>query len=290
MRIWADCIPCILKMALDVGRLSIKDEAGLKAFIAEVLTMPPLRGEEWSITSPEVVYGIWEKLVRITQDPDPLREVKAEQNRKALELYEKAREHIRMSGDPFLTALKLAVAGNAMDTMVGVGRDGSPGGLDTESLAITREGAEQLRKKFAEAENIAYLVDNCGEVVFDRLFLELLQEVRKRNVTVVVRHLPVLNDVTIPEALTVGLDEVAPVVDNGIPVPYPGTRLNLVSREIRDLLLNVELIISKGVGNLDSLTEEPELKGKTAFLFHGKCHPCCSPRGVSLGTLIVDHY
>lgn len=289
MRICADCIPCLLKMSLDVARLSIKDEGGLQAFIADILAMPPLKGEEWDITSPEIVFSIWEKMVQITGDPDPLREIKAEQNRKALALYERARDHVRRSPDPFLTALKFATAGNAMDAMVGLERDGSPGGLDTESLVITSEGAEQLRTKLAKAKRIAYLVDNCGEVVFDRLFLEVLQEVRKLNATVVVRRLPVLNDVTLLEAHSVGLDTVAPVVDNGITIPYPGTRLDLVSREVRDLLLHAELIISKGVGNLDSLTEELELKGKIAFLFHGKCHPCCSPRRVALGTLIVDN-
>jgi hypothetical protein len=28
MRIWSDCIPCILKMSVDVARLALKDEEG----------------------------------------------------------------------------------------------------------------------------------------------------------------------------------------------------------------------------------------------------------------------
>jgi damage-control phosphatase, subfamily I len=289
LNIWPDCIPCILKMSLDVARLSLKDEEDLKAFVSDVLAMPPMRGEKWNISPPEIIRDIWGKIVGITNDPDPLREMKAEQNRKALRIYEQARDHARKSADPFLASLRFVIAANAMDVMVGVGRSELSAAFETGRMAITVAGAEQLRKRLDEANRIVYLTDNCGEVVFDRLFLEVLGERWRRNITVVVRGLPILNDATMLEARSVGLDQVAPVIENGITTPYPGTRLDLVSARVRDLLLKADLIISKGGGNLESLTEEIDLKGKTAFLFQGKCHPCCRPRDVALGTLIVAH-
>ncbi len=292
MFIWPDCIPCILKMSLEIARLSMKEERTVKAFMDEIVHLPPLRGEQWNITSPEIVQWIWERMVRITKDEDPLRETKAGQNRTALDLYDAARDRVRKSADPFLAALKFAIAGNSMDAMVDVRRDRSAGsfqGNPAGDWVLTDEGAEGLRNRLHEATKIVYLLDNCGEIVFDRLFLEVLRETYERQVSVVVRSRPILNDATMAEARSVGLSAVAPVIENGIPGAFPGTRLHLVSAEVRRLLMDADLIVAKGVGNLDSLTEERELDGRISFLFHGKCHPCCAPRNVSPGTLIVDN-
>ncbi len=292
MLIWPDCIPCILKMALKIARFSMKEERSVKAFMAEIVRLPALRGEEWDITAPEIIQPIWEKMVRITKDEDPLREIKAEQNRKALDLYGAASDRVRKSADPFLEALKLAIAGNSIDVMIDLHQDLSTGdsqGDFTGEWVLTDEGAEGLRNRLAEARRIVYLTDNCGEIVFDRLFLEILKETYGREVSVVVRNRPILNDATIVEARAVGLSAVAPVIGNGIPGAFAGTRLHLVSSDVRRLLMDADLVVAKGGGNLDSLTEETELKGRISFLFHGKCHPCCAPRNVSPGTLVVDN-
>ncbi len=279
-------------MSLEIARLSMKEEHAVKAFMVEILSLPPLRGEEWNITSPAIVQMIWERIVRVTKDEDPLREIKAGQNRKALDLYGVASDRVRKSADPFLAALKFAIAGNSMDAMVDLHRDQSAGAFQGDPAGdwvLTDEGAEGLRNRLRKATRIVYLLDNCGEIVFDRLFLEVLRETYTQEVSVVVRSRPVLNDATIAEARSVGLAAVAPIIENGIPEPFPGTRLHLVSTEIRRLLMAADLIVAKGVGNLDSLTEEGELKGRISFLFHGKCHPCCAPRNVSPGTLIIDN-
>jgi hypothetical protein len=52
---------------------------------------------------------------------------------------------------------------------------------------------------------VAYLADNCGEIVFDALLVDYL----KRNgshVTFAVRGAPILNDATIDDAVALGLD------------------------------------------------------------------------------------
>lgn len=291
MYIWPDCVPCMVKMSLDIARLSIKDERQLKFFLEQVLSLPPLRGEQWNITSPEIVHVIWTKMIGITGHPDPLRTVKAEQNEKALNLYAIAQDQVGTSKDRFVAALKFAIAGNSMDSMITLAnpngnRLSSP---STKDMPLTSEGAEALRGRLEKARTVVYLVDNCGEIVFDRLFLEVLTTEYRAEITAVVRSLPILNDATIQEANSVGLNRLVPVVENGIQIAYPGTRLALVSPAVRHLLLTSDLIISKGVGNLDSLTEEPSLKGKISYLFHGKCHPCCASRNVEPGTLIVEN-
>ncbi len=76
-------------------------------------------------------------------------------------------------------------------------------------------------------------------------------------------------------------------MENGIAEPCPCTILEKVSPEVREEIGESDLLISKGVGNHDILTEEESLRGKISFLLHGKCHPCCSFHEVPLGTPIV---
>jgi uncharacterized protein with ATP-grasp and redox domains len=88
----------------------------------------------------------------------------------------------------------------------------------------------------------------------------------------------------------VGIGKVAQIMENGLPEPLPGTFLKKINRELKEQIEASDLIISKGGGNYDSLTEEEGLKGKVSFLFLAKCHPYCSIHNVSLGAPIVYNF
>jgi uncharacterized protein with ATP-grasp and redox domains len=289
MLIWPDCIPCTLKMALGVARTAIKDDAKIREFLREVSKIRSLRAEDWQATSPEVARDVWLKLVEVTGNADSLRAVKDEQNRIALELYPRAKRVVAASADPFLAALKLAIAGNALDAMVGVDASPSAGLIDQlEKFRIDLGDVEIFRARMKGAKRIVYFADNCGEIVFDKLFLEVVSgSFELEPITVVTRTLPVLNDATLREAREVGLDEGVAVVANGMAEPFPGTSLAKVSPEVRDLVEAADVVVSKGVGNYESLTEEQGLSGRVTYLYHGKCVPCCSAKGAALGDLVV---
>ena len=84
MHIWPDCIPCIEKMALGLARPALKDETRIRLFMTEVLKLPALRGENWHVIAPRVVREVWRILVEHSGESDPARELKREQNRRAL--------------------------------------------------------------------------------------------------------------------------------------------------------------------------------------------------------------
>ena len=117
--IWSDCIPCILKMSLETSRLAGGREDEVKSIVEEILRLKPPRGELWDITSPEIVRDAWYIITEKFGQRDPLRKIKDEQNSKALQCYPHAREVVLGSKDPFLTALKLSIEGNAFDAMIG---------------------------------------------------------------------------------------------------------------------------------------------------------------------------
>ncbi len=271
-----------------MARLALREETEIARFMTDILTIKALRGEEWDIMSPQIIRDIWSRLVAITGERDPMKGIKAEQNRVALDLLPAAIGIVEESEDPFLDSLKFAAAGNALDAMVGVGAD--PSATLTKALgqfALNRAKAECFRERVGKARKLVYFLDNCGEIVFDRLFLQVLRRAYPVEVVAVARSLPILNDATVKEARQVGLDKVARVIGNGLRRPLAGTILAEASTEVQTLVRESDLVVSKGVGNYDSLTEEHHLKGKITFLFHGKCIPCSVPHGVSLGSLVV---
>lgn len=291
MHIWPDCIPCITKMGIELARLAFKDEQRVHQFVEEMLKLPPLRGENWNTISPRVVREIWRMVTQESGNGDPMREIKAGQNRKALEMYPMAKGLVSKSADPFLTSLKLAVVGNSLDAMVSVKEDAAQGLVKSlDSLSINLEEVKRFSERLSKARSILYFTDNCGEIVFDKLFLETLHGMYDVKVTAVTRTVPILNDALLKDAEEVGLSSVATLMENGIQDGIAGTVVAEVSPKVRSLIDESDLLIAKGVGNYDAFTEETWLKGRLTMLFHGKCHPCCDPQGAPLGGLVVYNF
>jgi uncharacterized protein with ATP-grasp and redox domains len=278
-------------MSLDVMRTLINDEKQIKRFLTEVLELKPLRGEDYSITSPEMTRNVWSKIKEFSGLEDPLKAKKEEQNRKALNLYPGAKEIIKKSNDPIVEALKFAILGNSIDSM------GDIKGFSIEEMVkylhenwIDTKAVEELKKKISNVRKIVYLGDNCGEIVFDKLLIETLHHLYHTDIIFITRTLPILNDAIFEDALSVGMDEVATVMENGILEPLPGTFLDRASKEVRHLINDSNLIISKGLGNFDTLSEDETLRGKISFLLRGKCYPSCAAHHVPFGSLIIHHF
>lgn len=276
MLIKPDCISCILKMAITAIRKLTEDEARIQDLTVAILTLPALQGRQWDVSSPEVIEGVMERLITAFNTQDPFEPLKEEQNRVAESLYPTLRGWIQEAEDPLETAVKMAITGNAIDLMVS---DRTVDLLDT----IRRELKQPLppgplarfREKLLASRSLVYLGDNCGEIVFDRLFLETLRGIRDMEVRFVVRGRPALNDATRKEAEAVGIPGVALLMENGCEGPVPGTLLARCSPALRDAIQNADLVISKGGGNFDTLEGESELRTDASFLLLSKCVPYC---------------
>jgi uncharacterized protein with ATP-grasp and redox domains len=275
MKIQADCIPCILTMTLKAIKnlsLTAKEE---KDLLTEIMKIPDLRGLDWNQTSPAIIEAVMTLITNTVHDPDPFLKEKIHLNTQALALLPVLTNWVEGSTDPLYTAAKIAILGNSMDVMM-------PGGLSSlekfirEKLEapLSREAFDLFCRQLSKARQILYLTDNAGEIVFDRLFIQTLKKQYDVNVTVVVRSLPTLNDATLSDAREAGLDQVATLMENGIDGPFPGTSLKRCSPAVRDLAHESDLIISKGGGNFDSLSEEvSDLETPVFFMLLSKCRP-----------------
>jgi damage-control phosphatase, subfamily I len=274
MLIKPDCISCILKMAITAIRKLTADEEVIRELTVRILTIPALQGRQWDLPSPEVIERVMEMLIESFGTADPFQALKQEQNRIALALYPALQKMVREADDPLQTAVKLAIVGNAIDLMV---TDRVP---DLEKM-IRREVQQPLPgevlaeflKKLGEARTLVYLADNSGEIVFDKLLLETIQDRYSPRVTFVVRSVPALNDATWKEAEMVGLDQVASIMVNGLTAPVPGTVLARCSSALREKVRDADLVISKGGGNFDTLEGEKDLESDISFLLLSKCIP-----------------
>jgi hypothetical protein len=129
-----------------------------------------------------------------------------------------------------------------------------------------------------KTKRILYLADNAGETVFDRLLIEEL----KKPVIYAVREKPIINDATREDAYLSGIHEVAEVISTGCDAP--GTILKFCSNEFLEIYKNSDLIISKGQGNYEGLSDEPR---PIFFLLKAKCSIIAQDTGVEQGDVML---
>jgi damage-control phosphatase, subfamily I len=271
-----DCIPCILKMTLDLLRELPISEDQVSGLFSRVLEFPPLKGDDWRTTSPQVIEPIMRLMSDTVGDADPFSAVKKGQNERMAAIYPEMKQWVQQSAAPLETAVKLAIIGNAVDFMMAGGPTDLVAFIRSKLIApISATAFSQFRLRLAAARSLVYFADNCGEIVMDKLLIETLKTMFPRlEVLLVVRSMPALNDVTRKEALAIGIDSVAGIVGNGMDGPVPGTILSRCSKELNHLVNRADLIISKGGGNFDTLSEEAGcLPTDITFLLLSKCVP-----------------
>ena len=278
MKTYIECIGCLVKQSVEIAKAHIpqdKQDTFIRTILKRISEMdysnpPPIMATE--------MYSLVQELTGIT---DPYAEIKDYYNEKALNLYTEFKHLVTSSDDPFETALRIAVAGNIID--FGIGTKDSIQIRETVNRALSAQFAinhiEKLKENLSEAELVLYLADNAGEIVFDRLFIEQLGP---KRVVCAVRHAPIINDATLDDAKKAGLCDVCRVISSGSRAP--GTPLAMCSDEFRDLFARAQVVIAKGQGNFETLSQADR---DIFFLFMAKCPVISTEAGVPVGSFIV---
>lgn len=255
-----DCIPCFLKQALYAARLTGASPLVQKEILDRVaLLLPSL---DLSLTPPENSIAIYELISRITDCADPFFDLKQESNLLALGMRNKIREIIKETDHPLLTSIKFSIAGNIIDYGAHQNFDIRQTIDNCLAKKLAINDFDKLVNDLETAENILYLCDNSGEIVFDSLVVEEL----KTKVTFAVKEKPIINDALQEDALTCGLDKLGDIISNG--TSCPGTPLRKCSTEFQRKFSKADLIISKGQGNFETLSE---IAAPIYFLLTVKC-------------------
>ena len=292
MLLEAECVPCILRMSVAALRQLPLDENTIRELTAEILEIPSLRGLDWNTTSAEVIEDVWRKIVKKTGSTDPFRLVKSNQNKKIMDLYPDLQQMINEAVDPLYMAVKLAILGNSLDLMVADSAETFENSIkDRVDAPLPVEIYSAFEQQLRTSKHLVYFGDNAGEIVFDKLLIETIKELHSVEIVFVVRSVPTLNDATLTEASSIGIDNIAQLIENGIDGPLPGTLLARCSNEVQDVVNRSDLIISKGGGNFDTLDEERKhLNKNISFLLLSKCEPYYRHFGVQIYQPILSNY
>ncbi len=215
-----------------------------------------------------------------THNSDPYKKVKKGNNDQAIIMLPELEYLIQQSDDRFSTALRLAIAGNIIDFAASDNFD-LQATIDRALLTeFATDHSNQLRDRLKKAKTVLYLGDNAGEIVFDKLFIRIIDHPR---LIYAVRGAPIINDATMEDAEYVGMHEVANVISNGYDAP--STIPEKSSREFKQYFQEADLIISKGQGNLEGLF--PLSDERIFFLLMVKCNVIADFLQVKKDSLVV---
>ncbi len=275
-----ECIPCFINQAHKASNLATDDSRLQEKILKEVLYR--LSHQSFDTTPPFIGRDIHRIVKLLTGKDDPYREIKEDSNRLAERLMPSLKKIVKDSKDSFETAVRLSIAGNTIDYGQGnqiteqMVKDAISRNL---SKPIDKESVEGLREEIEKASKILYLGDNAGEVFFDKL---LLTELIGFPVKFVVRGAPIINDALVEDARAAGIDEIVEVLENGADIP--GTMLEECSENFKREFVEADLIISKGQGNYETLSDEQK---NIFFLFMSKCPVISRDIGFEQGEMVV---
>lgn len=269
MKVRMMCMECTLKQVRQVADILNVPENMKRQALKEVFEM--LSHLTYEESNPEIMGETLKIISRIFKNNDPYKQIKLEYNQAMMVLYPELIEKLDQSSNALQEGLKLAVLGNLIDfgarhtfTKEDVLKRIEK--LDDYMFAI--DDRSNLFEQLNKAKTLFYIGDNCGEIVFDKIFI---REIKKHHPQITVfygvRGGNVINDVTEEDAYMTGIDEFATIMSSGI--AYPGTVLKACSKAFNKRFETADLIIAKGQGNYESLSDV--IREGLFFVFMAKC-------------------
>ena len=283
MKTYLECIPCFIKQSLEAARMATDDESVQTEVLKEV--MKHLQNVSFTNSPPELSREVHQIIKKITKSEDPYRKVKNQSN----EMAEKEDPHLKKlvdeSDDPLLMAIKLSIVGNVIDFGT-TNRFNVDDMIDNAvKLEFDASSYPQFKKALEQSETILFLADNTGEIFFDKLLLEELVA-RKKQITYVVKANPIINDATVEDAYTAGIDKLAKIIDgdSGQKQSAPGMVLSYASKEFLEIFESSDMIISKGQGNYEGLSD---VDRDVFFMLVAKCPLVAQDINSEVGKIIL---
>lgn len=286
MKISRECIHCLARQAVEIAEEATSDVTMQEEIIKR--SLKELGEMDFNETAPEVSFRMHQHAKDISGIDDPYKKLKEQYNEIANEIYNRIIDEkwLDKAEDPFDMACRLAIAGNIIDFSVGLKLEYSDIVKSVEDSIkhnIFGTGTTALREAVKKANNIMYIADNSGEIIFDKFLLEYLP---LNKITYVVKDSPIVNDATMDDAISTGIVDLVKVIDNGNSAQ--GTILKYCSSTFKSEFSKADLIISKGQANFETLSD---IKDKNIFyLLRAKCISVASTIGCKQMDYVLTNY
>jgi len=263
VKVGKECFNCISRLIEVASELSAADadmRDGARRDAIDILE----REYNDEVVPANLSTNILRAVKAITGNPDPFIEVK----RKEIDF---ARKVSSLIGPPqdLRSMVEYSALGNTLDffkepdSLLEMA-DGFPG--------FAHDDIDELAERLPSAREILYLADNAGECFFDSPLVTYLA--KDAEVTYVVKGSSAQNDITYDDLVYAGLanrmGKVLTTGDDAI-----GIDLATASEELSLMLQSSDLIIAKGMGNYETLSELP-FRNKVLYVLMAKCGPVAS--------------
>lgn len=287
MQMDPECVPCLLRRVLFETEIVSPDKTlEVMRGSLEILSDGFTKG----VNSAELATEVHRRAYQLMGSADPYRDLKIRSDEVALSLLPRAEAFIDSSEDRLRAATLCAIAGNVMDFGIDSGVE-DPEDLVDVFETILREplgidDLQRIRSILEDSDRVLYLLDNCGEQVFDKL---LVREIQALGVEVVgaVKGEPVLTDVTMEDARRTSiLDQFDRVVDTG--VFAVGLSVQGMGGDLRREMEDTDLIISKGMANFEALSDHDYRP--IVYIMRAKCRPVATAIGAQRNDNVVKLY
>jgi uncharacterized protein with ATP-grasp and redox domains len=273
MKTYLECISCFFKQALEAGRMAGANVKTQKKILDEIAKSIP--AIKLSSTPPEMGKTIHDIVKRLTGKEDPYKKLKERATEQTLKIYPELKKKTESANDKLLMAVELAIAGNIIDygTKNTLNVEKELTKILSKEQRVIKEEKESIfnfksfKNAIKKAKDILYIGDNVGETVFDCVLLKEIKRIYpEKEIVYAVREKPIINDALKEDAVKAGIDNFAEIISSGSEVP--GTILPLCSKKFLKIFKKADLVISKGQGNYETLSDE---KRPVFFLFMAKC-------------------
>lgn len=287
LKIKPECATCIVRQVVDATKeISNNEEEQFKLISACLSCIK----EEYGPEAVPAFMGtaVHRYLKKISGNNDPYSKLKYAANKLAMDYINSMNDSIcQYNSKPPLDRLKykvkLSIAGNVIDfgpysTTLDINKKLN----ETINGELKIDHIKELLDDLNKSDKILYICDNAGEILFDKILIEELN--KYCEVVASVKGGPILNDATMEDAKSIGLDKIVKVITTGCDVI--GVNLEESSEEFLREYYNADLIIAKGMGNFESLSEY-SIDKPLYYIFKAKCAPIAEFINVNVGDNIL---
>jgi len=271
MKLEPECVPCLLSQVLRAFRLLKPDIPREIIMDTQKKLMEYLMNLDMDKeASPIIGKTAYTLVAEALGVSDPYASMKKKQNQLALQFYNEAKKIVNNAKDPLFEAIIVAALGNTIDlgTQHKIDVINDIKTFTPDKFAINDYGT--FKQSLLGANHLLILLDNAGEIVFDKLLVEtMLKTFPELEIICSVRSAPIINDATLEDARFIGLTDLVQVIEAS---GTPGIDLPTTTDEFKKhFFLKDGIILSKGQGNFESLYGMEIPDKEVYYLLKAKC-------------------
>ncbi|HIC98347.1 MAG TPA: DUF89 family protein, partial [Pyrodictiaceae archaeon] len=197
MRLFGQCLVCQMLVRFQEVERLFKDESERRHVMKLVLNEMYRAVIQEGVENPAVLgTRLFRLIKKVSGNSDPYREYKKRADLVALQAYTSLRGNLdALTLDELV---RLSAYANAMDLGVGDYRPPKPFEVVEMAQRVPAVGVEEAVEALKSSKNIVFILDNAGEVVFDRLLADKLRLMGK-SVYAIVKSGAFQNDETVAE-------------------------------------------------------------------------------------------